>query len=38
VLADACVMPVKSFLAKFGDEFAAHFAHGRCPQPEPVHV
>ena len=38
VLADACVMPVKSFLKKFGHEFEAHFAQGRCPQDEPVHV
>jgi NADH-quinone oxidoreductase subunit F len=36
VLADACVMPVKSFLKKFGDEFEAHIEHGGCPQPQPV--
>ena len=38
VLADACVMPVQSFLKKFGHEFDAHFAHGGCPQREPVHA
>jgi NADH-quinone oxidoreductase subunit F len=38
VLADACVMPVKSFLKKFRSEFDAHFAHGKCPQSEPVQV
>jgi NADH-quinone oxidoreductase subunit F len=32
VLADALVMPVKSFLKKFKHEFDAHFEHGRCPQ------
>ncbi len=36
VLADACVMPVKSFLKKFKGEFDAHIAHGRCPLPQPV--
>jgi len=36
VLADACVMPVKSFLKKFGAEFEAHIEHGGCPQPQPV--
>ena len=35
-LADACVMPVMSFLKKFGHEFEAHVEHGRCPQAEPV--
>ena len=38
VLADACVMPVRSFLEKFGAEFSAHFTHGSCPQAEPVHI
>jgi len=38
VLADALVMPVKSFLQKFKHEFDAHFEHGRCPQDEPVHA
>jgi NADH-quinone oxidoreductase subunit F len=38
VLADALVMPVQSFLKKFRHEFDAHFAHGSCPQPEPVRV
>jgi NADH-quinone oxidoreductase subunit F len=38
VLADALVMPVQSFLKKFRSEFDAHFAHGGCPQAEPVHV
>ena len=38
VLADACVMPVQSFLKKFRHEFDAHFAHGGCPQREPVHA
>jgi len=38
VLADALVMPVKSFLKKFQNEFDEHFAHGRCPHTEPVHV
>ena len=38
VLADACVMPVMSFLKKFRSEFDAHFAHGCCPQTEPVQV
>lgn len=37
-LADACVMPVQSFLKKFRGEFEAHLAHGRCPQAAPVHV
>jgi NADH-quinone oxidoreductase subunit F len=36
VLADACVMPVQSFLKKFKHEFEAHIAHGRCPQAQPV--
>jgi NADH-quinone oxidoreductase subunit F len=38
VLADAQVMPVRSFLQRFGAEFDAHFAHGGCPQSEPVQV
>ncbi|MFQ5598920.1 MAG: NADH-quinone oxidoreductase subunit NuoF [Candidatus Krumholzibacteriia bacterium] len=38
VLADACVMPVKSFLKKFEHEFQAHFEHGGCPQKQPVAV
>src|SRR5262249_35777767 len=38
VLADALVMPVQSFLARFRPEFEAHFAAGRCPQPAPVLV
>jgi NADH-quinone oxidoreductase subunit F len=38
VLADAQVLPVRSFLQKFGQEFEAHFAHGSCPQGEPVHA
>jgi NADH-quinone oxidoreductase subunit F len=36
VLADACVMPVKSFLKKFGNEFDAHIQNGRCTQEQPV--
>jgi NADH-quinone oxidoreductase subunit F len=36
VLADACVMPVKSFLKKFGSEFDAHIQNGRCTQEQPV--
>jgi NADH-quinone oxidoreductase subunit F len=35
-LADACVMPVKSFLKKFGHEFEEHLQHGGCPQKQPV--
>ncbi len=37
-LADACVMPVQSFLKKFRNEFDAHLAHGGCPQAERVRV
>ncbi len=36
VLADACVMPVKSFLKKFGAEFDAHIKNGGCTQEQPV--
>jgi NADH-quinone oxidoreductase subunit F len=38
VLADALVMPVRSFLQRYRHEFDAHFAHGGCPQGQPVHV
>ena len=31
VLADALAMPVRSFVAKFRDEFDAHVRSGRCP-------
>ncbi|HZL85915.1 MAG TPA: NADH-quinone oxidoreductase subunit NuoF [Candidatus Krumholzibacteria bacterium] len=36
VLADAMVMPAKSFMKKFKPEFDAHIAAGRCPLPQPV--
>jgi len=36
VLADAAAMPVRSFLKKFGDEFAAHVRDGAC-SAEAVH-
>ncbi|MBI4515098.1 MAG: NADH-quinone oxidoreductase subunit NuoF [Deltaproteobacteria bacterium] len=32
VLADAAAMPVKSFIAKFRDEFEEHLRLGGCPQ------
>jgi NADH-quinone oxidoreductase subunit F len=35
-LADACVMPVQSFLEKFRQEFDAHLGAGGCPQAEHV--
>jgi len=31
VLADSIAMPVKSYVAKFRDEFEAHIKLGRCP-------
>jgi NADH-quinone oxidoreductase subunit F len=37
-LADACVMPVQSFLKKFRHEFEAHLQAGGCPQAERVHA
>jgi len=36
VLADACVMPVRSFLKRFGTEFDAHIQNGGCTQAQPV--
>ncbi len=36
VLADACVMPVRSFFKKFRNEFDAHIENGGCTQAQPV--
>ena len=33
VLADALAMPVKSYIAKFADEFHQHIRDGKCPFP-----